>query len=170
MTDQTAHFWKVIAVGGLGAALVVAAMLGGTARVGLPLPISGLMLLLMLFFDSPAIGLPIAALLLLLAYYGWVRPIHAGKAQFTPRTWLMLATLAALSGAWYYEGWAFGLKWQGRTYTLGCAVMSGVLIAAVAGLGFAGNMQDRSRLSLLGRWLAVVWIITYGYPWLGEFP
>jgi hypothetical protein len=170
MTEETEYKGKSVAVGGLCVAFALVVLLGCFARVGMPLPISALMLIVMLVRANPAVGLPVLVALVLLAYYGWIRPILVGHAQFTIRTWVVLATLALLSGSWYYEGWAFGLKWQGTSYTLGCAIMSIILLTITTGLGLLGRVWNRSRVALWARWIAVVWIISYGFPWLGEFP
>ncbi len=60
------------------------------------------------------------------------------------------------------------MQWQGPEYTIGCAIIGGVLFACVLVAGLAARRFGLPKVALFGRWLALVWVVTYGYPWLGE--
>jgi hypothetical protein len=155
------------ALGGIAAALAIAIAMGSNARKDLALPISGLVLLIILV-AKPLVGLPVLAFVTSLVYFGWLRPVSTGRSQFTFRTWLALLALATCSGLWYWWNWSYGVHWQGATYTKACAIASVAIFLVVAGLGLVSNLMRRPALALTARWLAMTWVCTYGYPWLGE--
>ncbi len=159
--------FRVLAVGGLIYALLLAAFCGAATGVGKPVPLSGLMYLLLLLF-KPAVGIPVAVASGVLVYFGWLRPAWSGRVQFTTRTWLGLLCLLALSVYWYLGGWVFGMRWQGRTYTVGCAIIGAFLFMTVVAAGMIGRWASAPAVALFGRWVALVWVVTYAYPWLGE--
>ena len=159
-----------IAILGLVGAILCAGAIGSFSWVGVPLPISGMLLVIMVVAGKPLIGVPIAAALLAACYFGWLRPVARAQATFTWRTWVGVATFATLSAAWYWLGWSYGMQYQGRIYTLGNACISTSLILVVAACGWLGGSLSNSALSAAGRWVAVLWAGTYAFPWLGELP
>ena len=160
---------KVLAVLGPILALILAAIIGDMAGVGKALPFSGLLLVIFLLF-RPLVGIPVLVVLLVLAYLGWFRPAWTGKVQFTSRTWVGLFLLYALSACWYWAGWAFGMEWEGAVYTVGCVIIGAALFLGAVIAGVVGRKPGLAGVALFGRWLALVWAVTYGYPWLGELP
>jgi hypothetical protein len=156
-----------VAVIGLILALLLAGGLSAMGNVSGPFPLSGLILLPFLLTE-PLIGVPIVALLLVLVYFGWLRPTSRGRAQFTKLTWLCVVALVALSIHWYWSGWSEGVRYQGRVYTLGCSVIGGILSGAVLAAGLVGRARNSPQVALFGRWIALVWVVTYGYPLMGE--
>ena len=165
MTEKTPPgLW---AFGGVVAAVMIAAMMGTNASTELALPISGL-LMAIVFLAKPLVGVPLLALLISLLYFGWLRPVSTGRGGFTYRTWLALLVLAATSASWYRWNWAFGIKWQGPTYTAGCAILSAAIFFIIVVMGLVASLIHRPSVALAARWLAMAWVCTYGYPWLGE--
>jgi hypothetical protein len=160
---------QLIAIVGLVAAVICACVLGSFSRVGAPLPISGMLLALMLL-GLPLVGVPVMLVLIAWCYFGWLRPVWRLRAAFTWRTWAGVAVLAALSVIWYWRGWPYGMKYQGHVYTLGCACVSAAMVAVVTACGWFSRVLADSGLATAGRWVALLWVITYGFPWLGEFP
>ena len=121
-----------------------------------------------LLLAKPVVGVPVSVALPAACYFGWLRPIARWKAGFTFRTWTGVAAFAGLSAAHYWQEWPYGMKYQGYAYTFGCACISAFLIAVVAVCGWFSRPLD-SRLAAVGRWVAMLWVITYGFPWLGEY-
>jgi|SRR5262245_32348816 len=166
MTEPSGkHGSRLLAGAGVVFALSFATLLTLASEPGTPVPISGLLPLLFLVIKS-IIGIPVVIGLLLLAYFGWFRPASTGQAQFTSRTWLVLAISFGLSAYWYCVGWGEGMRWQGRGYTIGCAIISAMQFGAVVAAGIIGRQASLPWAALLGRWLALVWVVTYGYPFL----
>jgi spore germination protein YaaH len=75
----------------------------------------------------------------------------------------------SLSVWWYVVGWSYGLRYQGQSYTLGCSLIAALLAAAIVILGVIGHWRRSTDFALLGRWLGLVFVMTYAFPWLGEF-
>ncbi len=159
--------YRAFSIGGLMCALLLAVFCGAAMGVGKPVPLSGVMFLLLLLF-KPVVGIPVVVGSGALVYFGWLRPAWSGRVQFTTRTWVGLLCLFALSVYWYWGGWAFGMRVQGRTYTVGCAIIAACLFIVVVAAGMIGRRARAPVVALFGRWVALVWVVTYGFPWLGE--
>ena len=149
--------------------LLVAWLLSDAAQKGMAFPISGLATVLFLLVFPP-VGLPLLAAIVLLFYFGWLRPISRSRVQFTALTWIGLLTLAALSCIWYWSCWGDGLKWQGDVYTRGCAQVGAACIGVVVTAALSARVTGWSWPAVLSRWLVMLWVATYGFPWLGELP
>jgi len=160
--------YRWVAVTGLIGVIVLAAILTLLGGEGIPFPFSLPAAVVMILLLKPIVALPVLAALFLPVYYGWVRPAWTGRVQFTKWTWLGLAVCGSLSVCWYWAGWSHGVQIQGMIYVHGCAVLATLLFVAAAYSGFAAWRHGRNGTALLGRWLALVWAATYGYPWLGE--
>lgn len=158
-----------MAILGLVGAVVAACVVDYLGGAGAPLPMSG-MLRTLLLLEKPIWGVPVAVTLLAACYFGWLRPVMRAKVAFTPRTWAAVWFFAALSVLWYWEGWSYGMQWQGPAYTLGCACISACLLLLIAAFGGLSRALGDPDLAAAGRWLAVFWAVTYGFPWLGESP
>jgi hypothetical protein len=151
-----------VAVNGFLIALVLA---GGLSAIG---PISGLLTFVLLLVAAPLLFALPAALLFVLVYFGWLHPASTGRAQFTKLTWLCILVLVSLSIHWYSSLWSVGLRDQGRTYMVACSAGSAILLGGVLTAGIVGRSRNSVKLALFGRWLILVWVLTYGYPFLGQ--
>src|SRR6266702_1260521 len=104
----------VIAGVGLLLAVVLAVMLSFLGDHGKPFPMSSLFLVP--FVLGSISLLPLVVGLFALTYFGWLRPMTTGKVQFTKWTWAGFLVLVVLSAYWYWSGWSYGVRWQGRGY------------------------------------------------------
>src|SRR5205809_8135055 len=115
---------------GLILALVMTAGVAAFSDHDGPFPVTIFILAPLLFFNS-VIGVSVVLLLVALVYFGWVRPAFTGRAQFTKWTWALFAGLVLLSILYYSDNWAYGVRHQGRAYTLGCFVVGAMFVVSV---------------------------------------
>ena len=159
------------ALSAIGFLLAVAIAVGIGVFGGLrgPFPVTILLLLpFLLAFVNLGWGLLAVLALFATLYFGWIRPAFTGRVQFTKFTWSFFAVLVLLSIAHYQGSWAFGITYQGRAYTLGCFVVGAMLLSAVVVMGLVGRRRGSNDFAVVGRWLGLVWMVTYGFPILGE--
>src|SRR5262245_46469084 len=156
----------LLAVAGIVVAFCIAGVLGAVAHKSAPFPIPGLLILLFFLFKR-LVGIPIALLVLALLHFGWTRPATNGRSRFTYRTWLGLSGLGVASVIWYQQSWSIGMKSQGETYMVGCAAIAAFVFLLVITLGLVSSLCRQPTVALAARWLALAWVCTYGYPWLG---
>ncbi|SRR6266581_6461949 len=154
----------VIAGIGLLLAVLMAVTLSFLSDHGKPFPMSSIFVLPFVF---GSIGLLPLVGLFALTYFGWLRPMTTGKVQFTKWTWAGFIVLVALSASWYWSGWSYGVRWQGRAYTLGCSIVGALLSLGAAIAGLVGRKLRSPDAAAFARWLVLLWALTYGYPLLG---
>ena len=158
-----------VALIGAGLAVAIAFELGEHAGFQGPWPLTGLVFAF-LSLGMPAIGAPLLILLAVVPLFGWFRPLWRRRSVFTWTTWAGTGALALLSAAWFAWNWQLGLRWQGPTYTRGCAAIGATMVAGAAGLGGWGARRRSEPISIAARWLVMVWAVTYGFPYFGELP
>ena len=86
-------------------------------------------------------------------------------------SWIVLVSLAALlSLAWHLLSFEYGLRYQGAFHTIGLLLINaGILSLAVTWL-FRGRHDPDGRQPFVAAWLFAAWLVTYAFPYLGEFP
>jgi hypothetical protein len=158
-----------LAVVGLILAVSIAAGIGTLTLRG-PFPVTALAALPLLWLAHSSVAPSILGAVVMIAalYITWLRPSLRGQAQFTMSTWYGFGSLIALSAAYYWGGWSYAVQYRGRGHTLGLLVGGMLLCLSVAILGVAGRKHDSDNIALFGRWLTLVWLITYAFPLMGE--
>jgi hypothetical protein len=109
---------------------------------------------------------PIGAVFLpTIAYWVWCW----FSSTSSKATAIVAASIGLLSLVWFWYGWALGLQYEGALYTRSVA-----LLDAVAAVGILVQLRYSTKSPSVGKILAskfliVAWVITYAFPWLGEF-
>ena len=78
--------------------------------------------------------------------------------------------LAVLNVRHLYGGWSYGVEWQGELHTRVVVVISAVSTVIIGGLVTWARRTESSRLSLGVTWICMLWLVWYGFPYLGELP
>lgn len=118
------------------------------------------------FLDLP-IAIAVGAPAIAFAALCWqlFRGVAAVPMRFKVVFWL--CTALAVCG--YVIGWSYGVKYQGFTHTVGCALAASMMATAVALLVHLPAKNQRSfASSLAAQALFFVFVVTYAFPYLGE--
>jgi len=153
---------------GSGGIILAILWVCGAPSAELPLPITGLYLPLLDLFYYPLVGVPVALCLFIVLFTWWVWPVCAGRPFLTKRAWFGLLGVALGSGAWYAVNWQTANTWRRPSHAIGCALLDGILVLIILGIGFAAHTRRSAALSVLTRGIAVFWAASYGFPYFGE--
>jgi hypothetical protein len=105
--------------------------------------------------------------LLLLAWH----PRLARAASGVPRRSVWgLGALTLLSGAAFWGGWDYGLKYQSRSYVIGLLALNLFLLITAWWLLVWAKRQPSPGRTLLAHAWVVGWLVWVALPWLGELP
>ena len=153
--------WTVVA-GVLLVAPVLLNLAPGVPRVWAPAPV--ILVVPLWVMGGMAVVLPSLGF--------WATGIGLFKGQDRIPLWfaILVGIVGALNLASLVVSWEYGVRWQGRGYTI---AVSAVTIAGYAIvvliIGLARNRQS-FRLNLLGRWCFFLWLAWLSFPYLGELP
>lgn len=113
---------------------------------------------------------PGAAILPPVAFCLWSMHLFKGKAIVPKRTLIALGILIVLDIIDLYYSWPYGLKYQGKGFTVAMIEINAAFILfllvitvwAVKRVSFIGN--------LLVHFILFLWLGWYAFPYLGELP
>ncbi len=162
MTDRPWRVWILAA--GLLVPLAALAMFGsGTPTLWSPIPT--------LSFAAYMLGFgPVAALIPAIAFLAWTPQLRRAEGRVPRRSLVLLAIAVALS-AWYLVGsWHYGLKYQGRAYTVAVSVLTAAWFVVLTGLAVLAWRRPSYRRSLGFHLALFAWLAWYALPYLGELP
>jgi hypothetical protein len=138
----------------------------GTPTLISPLP---LLIILPALFGVPfllVMAIPVNVFVILHFDCFRLRP----AAQVPWRFPILLAIATACSALWLVGGWPYGLKYQGRTFTIGIIAINVILIAALWCVWLIARRTRSFGWRIAFGTLLNYWLFWSAFPWLGELP
>lgn len=86
---------------------------------------------------------------------------------------IVAATVLCIAGlnAWYLSnGWAYGLKWQGTTYTYAIVILNLICFGVVGAYAIAGVRRDSTKEAQAAHLGLFLLLSCVAFPVLGELP
>lgn len=160
MSEENDLIWCVKGAMTVGVVCAIVFFVGGPSIVA-PVP---LYLLLLAWTMSFVAVLVLPVIYFLSAYYG-------SRVPGYPILVVALSLLIAGLDAWYFtEAWAYGIKWQGATYTQTMVILNVLCLGAVsffAAWGALKNSMKAAKVAHLCLFIVLSWC---AFPVLGELP
>lgn len=148
--------------------VVVSVGIGALGEIGDILTPNSMVLYILAFLFR---GIWIAPVVLASALVVWCLPFRSmtrnryGRNWFPPRSWAVVCLLGAASLVFYLTGWPLGIQYQSVRYVLTSGVLGVVLFISAAALAYYGKGLTAS---IAAHTLFVIWMETYGFPYMGE--
>ena len=149
----------VIAVVVLGVMLTLVSwqsMSAGIPRPWAPFPLISYLLL----FGAPVF--------VTIIFWVWNLQLFKGIGHIPIRSIALYLSFAALSIWHNLVGIPYGVKYQGREYTMIVTIVNFMMIVSIAILLIIGYRRKTFLSSLLFHWLLFAWFASYSFPYLGE--
>jgi phosphatidylserine synthase len=137
---------------------------GGSPNIVAPYPI------LLVFLAFEGMPLPIVLAAFLAFFWLWSVQLFRGKPGVPRRTVILMVITAGLSIAYFVTSWDYGLRYQGMTYNVVCALASALLLVGCALVFWRARKHASFGKSLLLHTLLFAWLASYAFPYLGETP
>ncbi len=138
---------------------------GGSPLILTPSPIPFVVPILIL--NLPVV---LAISLFTLAFLIWRPALFHGAVGVPIRTLALFAITSVLSFVWFISSWSYGLKYEGRTYTVVCALLSAALFSVSGFLLWRARTAPSFVTALLSQTTIFLWLASYALPYLGETP
>jgi hypothetical protein len=90
------------------------------------------------------------------------------KREIPKRSVVALPVLVLLSVAWFWQGWSYGIQYQGMSHTLYVAVWNAIFIAAALILLLVNGQTPRFGVNLAFHGVVFSWLAWCAFPWMGE--
>jgi hypothetical protein len=100
----------------------------------------------------------------------WCIQLFRGVAKIPLRTPLLFLVLLLASTAWFYVGWRYGIRYEGRSFTVTTAALSASLAVGSAVLVVNALLRPSFLKSLFAHFVLFSWLFSYAFPYLGEVP
>jgi hypothetical protein len=102
------------------------------------------------------------------AFWVWNPGAFNGKSDVPKRSIVLYGILAALSILHNVVGISYGLRYQGKVYTVIVTSVNFALILIIASLLIHSRRAPSFAKSLFFHWLLFAWLLSYAFPYLGE--
>jgi hypothetical protein len=113
---------------------------------------------------------PLIPVLFALLFWLWSSQLFRGEAAVPKRTFVLVVVAGVWSVAGFLMGWDFGVRYQGRAYTLLCLAMSIGMLWVSAVMLRRARSHPSFKLSLIAHTIAFAWLGSYAFPYLGQLP
>jgi hypothetical protein len=174
---------KDVKVGSWQLTLAAGAIVGAFAWLGsvsgVPTTISPAPLLMVLFhirsehiwsrWPRLAVDL-IPALVAPLAFFVWFPGLFAGALRVPRRSLAGFGTFVLADVLHFALGLAYGVEYQGMTYTAALILLNAILVCAAGVLLVRARRTPSFRTNLAFHLVSAVWLSWCAMPWLGELP
>jgi hypothetical protein len=94
----------------------------------------------------------------------------ASPAPLPMRFPILLGIATAFSIFWFAEGWAYGVRYQGTSYTLASAAINFSFLLVLWGWWLAIRRRASKAGALGSATLLHCWLFWFAFPYLGELP
>ena len=169
--------WQLTCTAGVG--LLVPAWTGlfitGVPTLLCPLPL--LTVIPAFFLASPIVpSVPtyrftwLAVFVPAVLFLAWDPQLFRGRPQVPKRSLALLAVLTVLSVVWFHQGWWYGMKYQGPTFTVAVCIVNLLWLALLWVMFVRCWRRPSFPQSLLAHWMLFAWLAWYAFPYLGELP
>ncbi|MGE0882897.1 MAG: hypothetical protein AB7P14_05095 [Blastocatellales bacterium] len=98
----------------------------------------------------------------------WNPAAFSGNAYIPKRSFILFALGAVLSAFYLFYEWPYGLRYQGRTFTIRVVMLNVVFLLALLSLGIWAQKSPSFKKNLGFHWLLFTWMLAYAFPLLGE--
>jgi hypothetical protein len=118
------------------------------------------------------LGMPrlMVAVSLVVGFWLWNLQLFGGATGVPLRSVVSFFVATALSMAYFFRWWSYGVAYQGGRYTAVCFVLS-LILNLCCGLSLWRTRRTPSFVgSLLSHTLLFAWLASYAFPYLGETP
>lgn len=127
-------------------------------------PYPALVLLLAFTIGTPAVLVPA------ILFWAWAPQLFRGKEGIPLRSAVALGVLTAWTPLWFFSGWDYGLEFQGRSFTIGMAVLNAIGLLVVWCLLLRGRRVPSFASSVRFHLALFGWLAWGAFPNLGELP
>jgi len=103
-----------------------------------------------------------------IAFWVWNPGAFNGEPDVPKRSIVLYSILAALSILHNVVGISYGLKYQGKAYTIIVTSVNFALVLILASLLIHSRRAPSFAKSLFFHWLLFAWLLSYAFPYLGE--
>jgi hypothetical protein len=90
------------------------------------------------------------------------------ETEIPKRSVVALLVLVLLSVAWFWQGWSYGIQYQGLSHTLYVAVCNAIFVGAASVLLVLNKRTPRFAVNLAFHGIVFSWLAWCAFPWLGE--
>ncbi|HET6878948.1 MAG TPA: hypothetical protein VFI31_02265 [Pirellulales bacterium] len=155
----------------LGGALVSAGAMASLAYAGVPKVVAPLPFCTIIapLFSFPLwidAAIPFGAYVLANLYLGRT----SLPAPLPLRYFFLLGIGSMLTAYWFYDGWSYGIEFQGRAYVWAeLAINAGALAILWLFWLWRHRRATRMQATMFGM-LFFLWLFLFGFAWLGELP
>jgi hypothetical protein len=100
----------------------------------------------------------------------WLAPVSWTRRRI--RWWSIAATAAliVLSALWLIAGWSYGVKYEGRAYTLAVTLIGVLCMGLLSALLILNCLRPSLMTNLIFHLAVGCWLASYAFPYLGELP
>jgi hypothetical protein len=90
------------------------------------------------------------------------------RREIPKRSVVVLTVLVLLSVAWFWQGWSYGIQYQGMSHTLYVAVWNAIFVGTASILLSLNWKTPRFGVNLAFHGVVFSWLAWCAFPWLGE--
>jgi hypothetical protein len=102
-------------------------------------------------------------------FFLWNPGLFQGRAVVPKRSYVLLIVATLADAFWFIDGYRYGLRHQGTSYTQGVLALNIVWIAALwLTFVYCRKSQPRFGTNLLAHWMLFLWLAWYAFPLLGN--
>lgn len=116
------------------------------------------------------VPVPVVLAVFLVLFLIWSGQLFRGRPGLPRRTVILLAITMGLSISYFVASWDYGLRYQGMTYNVVCALVSALFVVSCALVLWRARRHPSFDKSLLLHTLVFAWLASYAFPYLGELP
>ncbi len=105
-----------------------------------------------------------------LLFLAWHPRLLAGAEDVPTRSLVGLALISILTVYDLAFGWQYGVKYQGKPYTLALVIVNAVAMCVAWVLLGIARKRRIFWTTLASHAFVVGWLVWFAFPWLGELP
>ena len=152
---------KTLSVGVLVGAVALATAIGPHPVLT---PFPALVLLPAFAIGGPAVALPP------LLFWLWSPQLFKGALAVPRRSAVLLGVLTALTPLHFFVGWEYGVRYDGRGYVNGVALLNAAMLVLLWIRLVKARSQPSFNANLVFHGLLFGWLGWCAFPNLGELP
>ena len=100
----------------------------------------------------------------------WHPRLLTGADAVPKRSVVALAVMSILTVAHLAFGWKYGVKYQGKEYTIAVVLLNAVAMGVAWVLLAVARTRQTFASTLVSHAFVAGWIVWIAFPWLGELP
>jgi len=100
----------------------------------------------------------------------WTKALFSGSERIPQRSLVLLGAIVLLSICYFILSWDYGLRWQGRTYTVAVASLNALIAVFLAFFGGFSRRHASFPRNYTFHLSVFAWLSILAFPTLGELP